>query len=149
MSLRRLLEEQQSRLGTLIQLLENEQEQLLRGSIDGPQLENIAQEKSRLLAILEETESTRARIQLKLGYTTGGEGARQAAEDAGCLYQWQATLEMTAHTARLNDRNGRLVSLRMTHNRQMLDYIHSIADKSVYAPDGRTTSGQRRLSTSA
>ncbi|WP_280549064.1 MULTISPECIES: flagellar export chaperone FlgN [unclassified Halomonas] len=149
MSLRRLLEEQRSRLGALTRLLENEQEQLLSGTIDGPQLEKIAQEKSRLLASLEETESTRARIQQRLGYTTGGDGARLAAEDAGCLTQWQATLEMAAHTARLNDRNGRLVSLRMSHNQQMLDYIHRIAEKPVYTPDGRTTSGQRRLNTSA
>ncbi|SEL74854.1 flagella synthesis protein FlgN [Halomonas daqiaonensis] len=149
MSLDRLLEEQQSRLGALTRLLENEQEQLLGGTINGAHLEEIAQEKSRLLLSLEETESRRARVQSRLGYATGGDGARQAADDAGCLEQWQATLEMAAHTARLNDRNGRLVSLRMSHNQQMLNYIHHIAEKSVYAPDGRTTSGQRRLSTSA
>lgn len=149
MSLHRLLEEQQSRLGTLTRLLEHEQEQLLVGTIDGPRLEKIAQEKSRLLLSLEETESNRAQVQRRLGYATGGDGARQAAEDAGCVDQWQATLEMAAHTARLNDRNGRLVSLRMSHNQQMLDYIHRIAEKSVYSPEGRTTSGQRRLNTSA
>lgn len=149
MSLRRLLEEQQSRLGALIRLLENEQEQLLIGTIDGTHLENIAQEKSGLLRELEDTESRRARVQRMLGYATGGDGARLAAEDAGCLDQWQATLEIAAQIAHLNDRNGRLVSLRMKHNQQMLDYIHRVAEKSVYASDGRTTSGQRRLNTSA
>lgn len=149
MSLQRLLEEQQSRLGALTRLLEKEQEQLLCGTIDGPQLENIAQEKSRLLASLEETETTRARVQQKLGYAMGGDGAHQAAEDAGCLDQWRTTLKMAADTARLNESNGRLASLRMAHNQQMLDYIHRIAEKSVYTPDGRTTSGQRRLNTSA
>lgn len=149
MSLHRLLAEQQSRLGALTRLFEHEQEQLVVGMIDGPRLEKIAQEKSRLLLSLEETESNRARVQRRLGYATGGDGARQAAEDAGCLDQWQATLEMAAHTARLNDRNGRLVSLRMSHNQQMLDYIHRIAEKSVYSSEGRTTSGQRRLNTSA
>lgn len=149
MSLRRLLEEQQSRLSALTRLLESEQEQLLGGTIDGPQLESIAQEKSRLLANLEKTESMRASIQRKLGYATGGEGAHQAAEDANCLDQWRTTLDLTAGIARQNERNGRLVSLRMKHNQQMLDYIHRIAEKSVYEPDGRTTSGQRHLNTSA
>ena len=149
MSLRRLLEQQQSRLGALNRLLENEQAQLISGTIDGPQLENIAQKKSQLLSSLEDTESNRVRVQLRLGYAMGGDGARQAAKDAGCLDQWQATLELAADTARLNERIGRLARLRMTHNQQMLDYIHSIAEKSVYAPDGRTMTGQRRLNTSA
>lgn len=149
MSLQRLLQGQQTRLETLTQLLEHEQKQLLGGVIDGPELEKIAQDKSCLLLSLEETESTRARIQHRLGYVIGGDGARQAAEDAGCHDQWQATLEMAAHAARLNERNGRLVSLRMTHNQQMLDYIHRIAETSVYTSNGRTTSGQRRLNTSA
>ncbi|MEQ6887196.1 flagellar protein FlgN [Halomonas sp. CS7] len=149
MSLHRLLEEQQSRLTTLTRLLEHEQEQLLDGTIDGARLEKIAQEKFRLLLSLEETETNRARVQRKLGYSTDGNGARQAAEDAGCLDQWQATLDMAADTGRLNERNGRLIGLRMTHNQQMLDYIHRIAEKSVYASDGRATMGQRRLNTSA
>lgn len=149
MSLDRLLESQQSRLEALNRLLEHEQEQLLCGSIDGSQLEMIANEKSRLLLGLDETEAGRARVQRRLGYASDGQGAHQAAKDAGCLEQWQATLALAAYTARLNERNGRLVSLRMRHNQQMLDYIHHIAEKSVYAPDGRTTSGQRRLNTSA
>lgn len=149
MSLQRLLEQQRSRLETLTELLEREQEQLLEGTIDGSRLEKIAQDKFRLLLTLEETETNRARVQRRLGYADDASGARQAAEDAGCLAQWQATLEMAAHTGRLNERNGRLIGLRKAHNQQMLDYIHRIAEKSVYAPDGRATMGQRRLNTSA
>jgi|AntRauMinimDraft_4_1070384.scaffolds.fasta_scaffold00004_42 flagella synthesis protein FlgN len=149
MSLHRLLEEQQSRLETLTRHLNHEQEQLLNGTIDGARLEEIAQEKARLLQRLEETETSRARVQRKLGYSDDASGAHRAAEEAGCLEQWQATLDMAADVARLNERNGRLIGLRMTHNQQMLNYIHHIAEKSVYAPDGRTTTGQRRLNTSA
>lgn len=149
MSLHRLLEEQQSRLATLTRLLDHEQEQLLNGTIDGARLEEIALEKAHLLQRLEETERNRARVQHRLGYPAGSRGARLAAEDADCLEPWQATLEMAAHIARLNERNGRLIGLRMAHNQQMLDYIHRIAEKSVYAPDGRATMGQRRLNTSA
>lgn len=149
MSLQRLLEQQQSRLEALTNLLDHEQEQLLDGTVDGARLEKIAQDKFRLLLSLEETEGNRARVQRKLGYPDDASGARQAAEDAGCLEQWQTTLDMAAHTARLNERNGRLIGLRMAHNQQMLDYIHHIAEKSVYAADGRATMGQRRLNTSA
>ena len=149
MSLPRLLESQQARLGKLNALLEHEQQALVTGTIDGSQLERIAVEKADLLQAVEATETGRARVQERLGYPAGRDGARQAAADAGCLEHWQATLEQAAQTARLNDRNGRLISLRMAHNQQMLDYIHQITEKFVYAADGRTISGQRRLSTSA
>lgn len=149
MSLPRLLESQQQRLIKLNALLEDEQQALVAGTIDGARLEQIATGKAALFAAVEATESGRARVQERLGYPAGREGARQAAADAGCLEYWQATLEEAARTARLNDRNGRLISLRMTHNQQMLDFIHHITEKFVYASDGRTISGQRRLSTSA
>ena len=149
MSLPQLLKSQQARLSKLNALLEHEQQALIAGTIDGQQLERIATEKADLLQAVETTETGRARVQERLGYPAGRDGARRAAADAGCLEYWQTTIDQAAQTARLNDRNGRLISLRMAHNQQMLDYIHRITEKFVYAADGRTISGQRRLSTSA
>lgn len=149
MSLARLLESQRTRLEQLNTLLEREQRALIAGRIDGPELEQIAMEKAERFKAIESTESGRATVQQRLGYPAGREGARRAALDAGCIEHWERTLALAAETARLNERNGRMISVRMAHNRQMLDYIHQITEKSVYAADGRTLSSQRRLSTSA
>ncbi len=145
MSLQRLLDGQADRLERLGRLLEEEQGLLVEGEIDGQRLNALAAEKAALQQALEETEEARARVQHRLGYAEGTEGARQAAEDAGCLDGWQAMLDQARRIARLNERNGRLLELRMRHNQQMLDTIHRLADPDTYSADGRTGLQPRRL----
>ncbi|MFG6176408.1 flagella synthesis protein FlgN [Halomonas sp. THAF12] len=145
MSLQRLLDDQISRLNDLSGLLEDEQALLVAGDIDGRRLNELAADKAGLQQALEDTETLRARVQRQLGYPEGVEGARRAAEDAGCHEGWHAMLDKARHIARLNERNGRLLELRMRHNQQMLDYIHRLADPDVYAADGRTGLQPRRL----
>ncbi|PSJ22747.1 flagellar protein FlgN [Halomonas sp. ND22Bw] len=145
MSLQRLLDGQAERLARLGQLLEEEQALLVVGEIDGRRLNALAEEKTAVQQDLEDTEVIRARVQRQLGYAEGTEGARQAAADAGCLDGWQAMLNQARHIARLNERNGRLLELRMRHNQQMLDYIHRLADPDTYSADGRTGLQSRRL----
>ncbi|QFT86658.1 FlgN protein [Halomonas sp. THAF12] len=145
MSLQRLLGGQAERLAGLGRLLEEEQSLLVAGEIDGRRLNALADEKTALQQALEETEETRARVQRQLGYAEGIEGARQAAADAGCLDGWQTMLDHARQIARLNERNGRLLALRMRHNQQMLDYIHRLADPDTYSADGRTGLQPRRL----
>lgn len=149
MSLPSLIEKQGHRLAGLKTLLEEEQGLLIAGDIDGKRLQAVAEEKTRLQDDLEATETLRAKVQERLGYATGQEGARQAAEDADCLPLWQALLDEAAEVSQLNERNGRLLELRMTHNQQMLDYIHRLADPDVYAADGRTGLQPRRLNARA
>lgn len=149
MSLSRLLNEQRERLEALSRLLAEEQERLIAGRIDGEALTRIAGEKSRLLAALEVSEASRLRVQGRLGYSPDASGASQAAADAGCLMHWQALLELAADTARANERNGRLVALRMQHNRELLDYLQRIAEKRVYTADGRPRADSGRVDTSA
>ncbi|RTR04379.1 flagella synthesis protein FlgN [Halomonas nitroreducens] len=149
MSLQRLLDDQQSRLAALSRLLEAEQALLVEGEVDGKALNRIADDKTGLLQALENTERLRTRVQQQLGYPPGSEGARQAAQDAGCLPAWEAMLDAGREIARLNERNGRLLTLRMTHNQQMLDYLHRLADPDVYAANGRTGLQPRRLNARA
>ncbi|XKE45470.1 flagellar protein FlgN [Halomonas organivorans] len=149
MSLERLLEEQVGRLNELRGLLEEEQGLLVAGEVDGKRLQTIAEEKTRLQAAIESTETLRAKVQGRLGYAEGLEGAGKAAEDAGCLVHWETLLASAAEISRLNERNGRLLELRMSHNQQMLDYIHRLADPDVYAANGRTGLQPRRLNARA
>ncbi|MCK2184947.1 flagella synthesis protein FlgN [Halomonas getboli] len=145
MSLKQLLDGQAERLTRLGQRLEEEQGLLVEGEIDGRRLNALAAEKADLQRALEDTEARRARVQRQLGYADGLDGARQAAADAGCLDGWQAMLEGARRIARLNERNGRLLELRMRHNQQLLDTIHRLADPDTYSAQGRTGLQPRRL----
>lgn len=149
MSLDRLLHAQVERLTSLTQLLEQEQQQLTQGSVDGEALTQLAQQKQALLDDIERAERLRRDVQKRLGYVDGLEGARQAADDAGCASSWTALLSKSEQTARLNALTGEMLTLRMTHNQNMLDYIRQIAEKTLYKPDGRNSAQSGRLNTSA
>ncbi|MBE0490270.1 MAG: flagellar protein FlgN [Halomonas sp.] len=149
MSLARLLSDQQSRLIRLTQLLEHELGLLTASQVDGKALTEVARRKQELLADLERMETLRRQVQVRLGYAAGPAGARAAAEEAGCQAEWEACLSATERTARLNDLVGELLQMRASHNQKMLDFIHQIADKTLYEPTGRTGRQPGRLSTSA
>ena len=149
MSLARLLSDQRGRLNTLTQLLEHELEQLTASQVDGDALAQLARRKQELLAEMERMETLRRQVQARLGYAEGPAGARTAAEEAGCLEEWDACLAATERTARLNDLAGELLQMRASHNQKMLDFIHQIADKTLYEPSGRTSRQPARLNTSA
>ena len=148
MSLSQLLTEQQRRLDTLIALLEQERELLAAADIDGQALKDIAKHKGERLQQLEATETLRQSVQRRLGYAEGLEGASQAAQDAGCQQEWEQTLERTRKAHRLNTLNGQLVSLRMSQNKRLLDFIHDAAEKTVYGASGRVAAQPGRLNTS-
>jgi flagella synthesis protein FlgN len=149
MSLGKLLDDQHRRLDILKARLEEELESLTRGQVNGDRLLAIARDKQALLEELEAMERRRRRAQQKLGYREGIQGARQAALDAGCLEAWESMRALTERTARLNDLAGQLVSMRMEHNQHMLDFIHSVSEKTLYDPRGRAGSQSGRLNASA
>ncbi|CAM4133571.1 flagellar protein FlgN [Vreelandella rituensis] len=149
MSLARLLDDQQQRLQALIALLEQEQQLLAQGDIDGDALATIAHEKQAVLSDLERMETLRRTVQQRLGYADGHQGAMEAARDAQCATAWETLLTKSERAARLNELTGQMLSLRMKHNQQMLDYIRHIAEKTLYKPDGRNSSQPGRINASA
>ncbi|MCG6656270.1 flagellar protein FlgN [Halomonas campisalis] len=148
MSLSQLLTEQQQRLDALIALLERERALLTCAKIDGEALKEVAERKGERLEQLEATETLRQSVQRRLGYAEGLEGANQAARDAGCQQEWAQTLERTREAHRLNTLNGQLLSLRMSQNKRLLDFIHDAAEKTVYRASGRVAAQPGRLNTS-
>ncbi|QOR39236.1 flagellar protein FlgN [Billgrantia diversa] len=148
MSLAKLLQEQQRRLGGVIELLQQERTVLANAEIDGNVLGEIAVQKQTLLAKLEASETLRQGVQQRLGYASGAEGARQAATDAGCENAWLHTLELTREAQRLNVLNGKLVKLRMEQNTRLLEYIHQAAEKTVYRSSGRVAAQSGRINAS-
>lgn len=149
MSLSRLLATQQTRMDHLINLMEQEQKLLTQGDIDGEALTRLAEEKQLLLAELDKIEALRRDVQKRLGYPAGHAGAKQAAQDANCQDDWQSLLIKSERVARMNDLTGQMLSLRMKHNQQMLDYIRQIAEKTLYKPDGRNSAQPGRINASA
>lgn len=148
MSLAKLLQEQQRRLAGVIELLQQERIVLAGADIDGNTLGEIAERKQALLAKLEASETLRQGVQQRLGYTSGAEGARQAATDAGCDRAWIDTLELTREAQRLNMLNGKLVELRMEQNTRLLAFIHQAAEKTVYRSSGRVAAQSGRINAS-
>ena len=149
MSLVKLLNGQKVRLSELNRLLEQELEALTVGHVDGEHLGRIAAQKQALLTELERMETLRRQVQERLGYSADSAGSRASARDADCLDAWDACLEATERTARLNDLAGHLLGMRLQHNQQMLDFIHEVSEKTLYDPSGRTGRQPGRLNTSA
>lgn len=149
MSLSRLITQQCDRLEHLNRILEQELQTLSDGQIDGDALAGYAAQKSVLIKQLEHTETRRRQGQLKLGYDDGMNGARLAAYDAGCASDWDAYLAAAERTARLNDLVGGILQMRATHNQEMLNIIHQVAEKTLYDPKGRKGNQPGRLNTSA
>ena len=149
MSLARLLNQQQQRMDTLITLMSSEQTLLTQGTIDGDALAALAKEKQALLEELDRMEHLRRDVQKRLGYEEGATGARQAAQDAHCLLDWQQLLEKSERVARMNELTGQMLSLRVKHNQQMLDYIRQIGEKTLYKPDGRNSAQPGKINASA
>ncbi|AQU84566.1 MULTISPECIES: flagella synthesis protein FlgN [unclassified Halomonas] len=149
MSLSRVLIDQQHRLDELAALLSREQAQLTKGDIDGEVLTEIAHTKQNLLVELERIENMRRSVQKRLGYEDGASGALAAATDANCKTAWESLLEKSERVARMNELTGQMLSLRMQHNQQMLDYIRKIAEKTLYRPDGRKNAQPGRINASA
>lgn len=148
MSLAKLLQEQQQRLGGVIALLQQERTLLADAEIDGNVLGDIAARKQALLAKLEASETLRQNVQQRLGYASGAEGAHQAAADAGCEHAWAHTLELTREAQRLNALNGKLVELRMEQNTRLLAFIHDAAEKTVYRASGRVAAQSGHINAS-
>lgn len=149
MSLVRLLNDQQNRLDELVALLSSEQAQLTKGDIDGDALTDIAHAKQALLGELERIEVVRRSVQKRLGYDDGAAGALAAATDANCKAAWESLLDKSERVARMNELTGQMLTLRMKHNQQMLDYIRQIAEKTLYKPDGRNNAQPGRINASA
>lgn len=149
MSLKQLLDEQHSRLGELLALLEQEQSCLIKGKVDGEHLQQLAADKAALQQALADTDHRRHQVQLRLGYEDSRAGARQASLDAGCAALWDQLCQRAEQVARANRRSGDILHLRMDQNRQILEQIHRLAQPSVYSANGRAPLQSPRLNASA
>ncbi|MDT7526607.1 MULTISPECIES: flagellar protein FlgN [Idiomarinaceae] len=151
MSLRQHLTQQQQRLQDLLSLLEQEQRELSSGTINGEQLQVLAQQKQELQQQLEQAETQRRKAQQKLGYSNDAAGAKAAAAAAGCAEVWQQLLATTQRVAQLNQLNGELIQHRLHHNQHMLNILQDAAGTSgsLYGADGNQFKTPSRINSKA
>ncbi|MFC3285163.1 flagella synthesis protein FlgN [Litchfieldella rifensis] len=138
MSLDQHLARQHRRLEALATLLTDERQALATGQVDGKRLNDIASHKQALLEELERLETQRRSAQRALGYADHHAGAEQAAQDAGCLDAWHAMREQAEQVRHLNELNGTLLQIRLSHNQRTLNFLHEAAGQSLYGPDGQS-----------
>lgn len=152
MSLREHLTAQVERIDQLHALLEEEQKLLGDGKIDGEKLQQLAARKQTLQQAIEQNESKRRAAQQKLGFSNDANGARAAADQAGCADVWQQLLERTQRIAQLNSLNGELIQHRLHHNQQMLNILRDAAGSggtAMYDADGSQTTTPQRINSKA
>ncbi|MCL4410809.1 flagella synthesis protein FlgN [Aliidiomarina haloalkalitolerans] len=147
--LNQFLSSQHARLQQLTDLLNQEQELLGVGSIDGKALETIAKAKAEHFAALQENEQQRRTLQTGQGLGESREGAAKLAQIAGCSDVWQQVLELAREVSRQNQLNGELIQHRLQHNQQMLNIIREAAGTPLYGADGKSTSGGSRINSKA
>ncbi|WP_116366400.1 flagella synthesis protein FlgN [Parahaliea mediterranea] len=137
MSLEPHLQAQRLQLEQLVALLHSEQSLLTQSQVDGAALDEVAADKQRQLVSLDSFEARRRGAQARLGYAPGREGARAAADDAGCLPLWQSIDQLASEARQLNQTNGELIQLRLENNQRLLNALRESAGNSLYGPDGQ------------
>ncbi|WP_417657396.1 flagella synthesis protein FlgN [Pseudidiomarina aestuarii] len=150
MGLQTHLNAQITRLTNLQQLLEQEQSMLSAGTIDGAELERIAQAKTALQQEIETAEEQRRTAQHKLGFAADSKGARKAAQQAGCIDTWETLLQAAERVAKMNQLNGELIQHRLHHNQHMLNILRDASGGGqLYGSDGNQPTRPQRINSKA
>lgn len=137
MSLARHLENQRNVLTEFIQLLEDEQKLLSGSTIDGDAIKKLADRKKVMLNHIDSMESMRATGQEKLGYPTGVEGAKKAADDGKCLGAWEQIITLAFRAKELNEVNGTLIHMRLDYANKMVGFFNKVSGDPLYGADGK------------
>lgn len=128
---------------TFIELLQSEQETLLRGDID--RLADIAQLKSEKVLALSQLEDNRNSFLIAQSHNASlsGMDAWLKAEggnpmDAGDL--WRRLLGLAKQAQQLNQANGAIIEQKLRYNQQSLAVLQMASKQSslLYGPDGQT-----------
>lgn len=137
------LVEEIGRLEAFIALLEREQALLETGETEA--LHPLIEQKNALAGALAEFDRSRERALAQLGLPAGRAGIEAwLASEAGAPYQakWQRLLELAQRARDLNETNGKLIQLHLSHHQQAFAALMSAANQiTTYGPDGQQQGG--------
>lgn len=130
-------------------LLQTEQETLLRGDID--RLASLAQLKSDKILVLSQLEDSRNKFLNGLSYSPNQSGMEAWLQAQGgnlldAKSIWHELLNLARQAQQLNQSNGAIIEQKLRHNQQALAILQAASKQSsLYGPNGQTlTSTQGR-----
>ena len=140
-----MLDSLRAELATVQQFIELlQQEQIALVSADIDTLLPLSTQKSKLADELRNFGQARAELLARFNLSADRQGMSswiaQQAENQRQTIQglWDALLQAGASAQRLNDTNGKLISIHMQHNQLALNTLANAANNaSVYGPDGQ------------
>lgn len=128
-----ILDQMTAILNSLQAVMDEEQQQLSAGSVNGSLLQRITEDKSSLLTTLDYLEKQRR----------GEQDARRHVNDEGLSAHWQNITQKTQQLRDLNRHNGWLLEGQLARNQQVLEMLRPYQETGLYDKDGQAT-GQVR-----
>ncbi|MDH4573092.1 flagella synthesis protein FlgN [Salinicola acroporae] len=136
-----LLREQQALLQAFAETLDAEATCLGSGNADGERLSTLAASKQKQLSELDRLEALRREQQRSQGFGVGSQGAAQFANATGMDETWQRIRRLAEQVRQTNRLNGHIISQRLEHNQQAIDFLNRAIGGSVYGPSGQSRHG--------
>jgi len=137
------LEEELQAFREFVQILQTEQETLVRGDVD--RLIDLARIKSEKVVLLSQLAAKRTRFLSSSGFgpDLGGIEHWLKQHDAGAMQKitptWNALLEEARRAQHLNQTNGVMIENGMRNNQHALAVLQAAAmQQATYGPDGQT-----------
>jgi flagellar biosynthesis protein FlgN len=138
------LHDEQATIGSLIDVMQQEQQFLVSADSDG--LDQITPQKSALVQQAASLASQRHQALGSAGFAASENGmaAWLAEASAEARAQWTSLLNRTRAAKELNRVNGLLINKQLSHAQQALNAMRTPAnggEPGFYGPSGQTTAG--------
>ena len=139
------LRDEQQLITSLVELMQQEQQFLVRADSDG--LAAVTEQKSTQVQQMAALAGQRHRALGAAGFAAseaGMEAWLASSKDDAARTLWQDVLERTRAAKELNRVNGMLINKQMTHTQVMLNAMRTPAggaDAGVYGPRGQASVG--------
>lgn len=137
------LREEIGKLDEFIGLLESEQALLKAGQTEA--LIPLIDKKNALATALGELAQTREAALSGMNLPDGRSGMEiwlATTEGQACRAEWSRLLDLTRKARDLNETNGKLIGLHLSHNQQAFAALMGAADRAMtYGPDGQQQTG--------
>jgi flagella synthesis protein FlgN len=134
------LNEENKAARSLLQLLQQEQDQLVAAKIDG--LVNLTEEKAKIVARMSELAAARHNALAKAGYEAKETGMKAWLEKnatSAINKAWGELLSLARRAKEMNRTNGLLISQHLVRNQVALSVLQGGSQAGgFYGPDGQT-----------
>lgn len=125
------LDKMQDVLASLTHIIEEEQQQLAAGQVNGNLLQRITEDKAALLTTLNYLDEMRHNTEKTLGIEAPYRGQQDIAR------RWATIARVTQQLRDANQHNGLLLQHQVAFTRDALQVLKPHQTQAFYGPDGR------------